>query len=201
MDRIQYIEKPDWISWDAVMECLRKSHETNNQHGIHMLSQNMTGRELQDDIGTGKCFVALKGEQVIGTASVKFMRLNKWWGKDNLIAYLCHAGILKEFQGTAVFIGLYRLRDKFVNESGVEIVQTNTAEHNEGVLKLHLMRGFKYVQFSATGKGASYYSIIMVKWLKGCNYPDWYINFMYKLSKVVVKTLWKPGYKLRFWFS
>jgi len=84
---------------------------------------------------------------------------------------------------------------------GIKMIQCNTAEHNKTIIKINEKMGYKLVQFTPTMKGANYYSVTMVKWIENCPFPDWFLKFMFNLSKIVSKTLWKPGYKRRFWFN
>ena len=200
MDNIQYLEKPEWVSWDSVLECIRKSHKVNDKRGFHMLNQEMTVDELQNKLQDGLCFVALEGDKVIGTGSTIIKKGNRWWSRGRRVAYNCLDAILPDYQGTDVYFGLREIRSQYLKKAGVDIIQFNTAEHNKVVQKIALKRGAKYVMYSATGKGANYYSVIMANWLNGCPFSDRFCNFMFKLSKFVVKAIWKPGYKLRFWF-
>lgn len=205
MSEIQYMIKPDWISWDEVQECQRKAHEaTNNGKGIHMTVQDISGDDLRQYIeenGNGYCFIALDGRKVVGLCGLKLFVGTRWWSWKKKVAYNCIDGILPEYQGSEVYFGLNEIRMKYIMESGAELIQSNTAENNKRVRKIAKMRNGKIVQFSATGRGADYYSVIIVKWLNGCPFSDRFINFMFNLSKIVVKTIWKPGYKVRFWFS
>ena len=97
-----------------------------------------------------------------------------------------------------MFFGLDSLRNKYIHDSGIRIRQCNTSERNKAVIKLCKKGGYKLVQYSATGKGATYYSVIMCMWEDGCPFSDRFCNFMFKLSKIITKTIWKPGYKCRF---
>ena len=36
MSDIKYMEKPDWVSWDSIKECLVSGHEYNRKRGIYM---------------------------------------------------------------------------------------------------------------------------------------------------------------------
>ena len=201
MCEIKYMLKPEWVSWDSVQECQKKAHEaTNNNKGVHMFVQDMSGEALRQYMEKdGQCFVALKGDKVVGMCGVKIIKGNKWWSQGKKVAYNTIDAILPEYQGTEVFSELYDLRMAYIVESGVDMIQSNTAEKNTIVRKIAKMKKGKEVQFSATSKNADYYSVIIVKWLNGCPYSDRFIKFMFGLSKVVVKTIWKPGFKLRFW--
>lgn len=203
MNNIQYVEKPDWVSWDAIHECLVQSHKVNAQKGLHMMNQDLSGEELKKKFVNGHCFVALEGEKVIGVFGLRLFvgkKIMTWWSWRKKVAYNYMDGILPEYQGTDVYYGLNDLRTDFIKKSGADIIQSITAENNWRIRKISKVKKFKTVFFSPTAKGADYYSVIMVKWLHGCPYSDKFINFMFNLSKIVVKSIWKPGYKLRFWF-
>lgn len=206
MNEIKYMEKPEWVSWEAVADCLHEAHEINKKRGFIMPGLDMAPERLKEKVGNGHCLVALDGEKVVGTTTLHYSQFKKhkwlrYWTKGAPFMYSGLDGIRREYQGSEVYFELQKLRKKVIEESGVEIVGFNTAEHNKVVLKMAKRTGGKQVLFSPTCKGATYYSIYVLRWLHGCPYPDWYINFMFKLSKVVVKTLWKPGWKFRFWFN
>lgn len=201
MDQIKFLEKPDWVTWESILDCIKKSHKKNEKRGFHMTNQDMTGDALRQKLQKGHCFVAIEGNKVVGTCSTIIKDGNRWWSKGEKVAYTCLDAILPEYQGTDVYFGLRALRSQFIKDSGVDIIQFNTAEQNKVVQKTALKRGAKYVQYSATGKGANYYSVIMAEWTNGCPFSDKYCNFRYKLSKLIIKAIWKPGYKFRFWFN
>jgi hypothetical protein len=53
-------------------------------------------------------------------------------------------------------------------------------------------KGVKLVQFQPTKKKhTNYYQVTMVRWDDGCPFPNWFLNFMFKLSKIVSKTFFK----------
>ena len=198
MGDINYLEKPEWISWVDIHECLYKAHSVNRKKGFSMGNVGLSVEELKNKVGDGHCFVALEGNRVVGTASLKFFKPKRWWTRKT-VAYTLLDGVLPEYRGTDVFWGLDYLRNKYIRDSGVRIRQCNTAEQNKAVIKLCTRGGYKIVQYSATGKGADYYSVIMVLWEDGCPYSDRFCNFMFKLSQIIIRTIWKPGYKFRFW--
>lgn len=198
MEEIKYMEKPDWVSWDDVHQCLYNAHQVNRMHGFNMVSQDMSGADLEKKMGkNGHCFVALDERKLVGVSTVRFFKSRRWWAWGKTVAYFGLEGIIKEYQGTDVYFGLYEMRNAAIKKSGVRIIQSNTAEGNTLILRRVQKVGGKFVQYSATGKGADHYSIIMVRWLDGCPWPDWFVNFMFNISKIVVRAIWKPGKKFR----
>jgi hypothetical protein len=199
-EEIVYMEKPEWVTWEQIKECIYKGHESNREKGVVMLNTKLSPEELKKHVGNGHCFVALKGKEVVGTFSLKFLNLKKWWvwGK---VAYPCLDGILPEYKGTDVYFGLNDLRMKYIEESGVRIIQNNTSEFNTLIRKLAKKKGFKTVMYTPSGKGADYYSVTHVKWLDGCPFSDKFIDFMFNLSKFIIPIIWRPDFSFRFWFK
>lgn len=200
MSEIQFMEKPDWVSWEDVCECIRKANAVNDKKGFHMSFASHSPEEMKNEIRNGACFVAISDNKVVGTLGYSIRKLRRWWVFGNVIYYV-NDGILPEYRGTDVYFGLSELRDNAIKKTGIRINQFNTAEQNKAVIKINKLYGYKLVQFTPTKKGADYYSVTMVRWDDGCPFPDWFLNFMYNLSRLVSKTLWKPGYKFRFWYN
>ena len=201
MEEINFLEKPEGVSWEDIHQCLYLAHQVNRKRGFNMVSQDLSAEKLENLIeGRGRCFVAFDKEKLVGVATVRFFKSRRWWAWGRTVAYNGLDGVLKEYQGTDVFLGLQEMRNAVIKESGVRIIQSNTAVENTVVLRRVKKAGWKFVQFSATGKGADHYSVIMARWLDGCPWPDWFVNFMYKTSEFIIRAIWKPGYKIRFKF-
>lgn len=205
MDDIQYMEKPEWVSWESVASCIREAHKINEKRGFIMPAMYITGEDLKKKVGNGHCLVALHEDKVIGTKTITYKKYKVnhplgWLSKGQDVVYIGLEAVQRDFQGTDVYIELYRLANKIIKESGNDIIAFFTAEDNEVVQKLAMKKGAKLVWFFPTKKDAKCYSVYMFRWLNGCPYPDWLVNFIFKFSKLVVKTIWKPGYILRFCF-
>lgn len=196
MSEIQFMEKPDWVSWEDVCDCIHKANTVNDKKGFHMLFADITPDELKDKLKDGKCFVALHNNKVVGTTSFIIRDLRKWYLRGKAI-YYCYDGILPNYRGTDVYFGLSDIRDKYVRESGVKNHQFHTAEHNKSVIKINKIYGYKLVLLKPTGKGADYYSVTMVRWDNGCPFSDKFLSFMFKLSKLITKTFFTPDFRFR----
>ena len=194
MSDIQYMEKPDWVSWEEVIACIRAADTVNHKKGLHMHIAEVEPDEMKEDLKDGKCFVAVCGDKVVGTASYKIRTLRKLyrWGK---VIYYSYDGIRPEYQGTEVYFHLADLREKYIKETGIRVYQIHTAENNKIVIKMNLIYGYKLVLFRPNFGGLNYYSVTMVKWEDGCPFPDWFVNFMFKFSKFFFKTFFTTDYK------
>lgn len=197
---IKYMLKPDWVSWEQIKECMFKAHEPNRKKGIVMQNQFMTIEEFEKYYKDAICVVAIKDKTVIGTSSYKIIKRNNWWANNKPVAYEFGDAIIPEYRGTDVYFDLLAFRAKHIADAGIRILQFDTAENNQLVQKLSIKKGAKRVKLYASKK-TWYYSVMMVKWLDGCPHSDWYCNFRFNLSCFIVKTIFKPGRKLRFWFN
>ena len=150
--------------------------------------------DMEEDLKEGKCLVALCGEKVVGTTSLKIRELRRWyrWGK---VIYHSYDGILPEFQGTDVYIGLKLLQKKIEKEYNIKVHQCHTAESNKTVIKINQKKGYKFVLLKPNSLNLHYFSVTMVKWDDGCPFPDWFVNFMFKSSKFFFKTFFTPDFK------
>lgn len=197
MEEITYTIKPDWVTWEAVKECLLRAHEPNRAKGIVMHNQYMRPDEFEGHLKDAHCFVALKGEEVVGFMAFKILKCKKWWAKGQNVIYNCMDAIIPEYQGSDVYLELRRFREQHIKETGLRIIQSTTAENNTMVLKISAKRGGKNVRLIASSD-TDYYSVVMVRWLDGCPFSDRYIDLRFKLSCFLTKLLYKPGKKRRF---
>ena len=199
---IQYTTKPDWLSWDEIQECQFLAHASNRKNGLHMHCQELTGVELEQNIGDGVCFVAIKGRDVIGTCSVKIIGKLKrwsWWNKDNRCAYFCMDAVLPEYQGKHVYSELQKMRYEYVRSHGLNVIEIDTAEYNINMLSLLKRQGFQKVSFSAY-KNCNYYSIILAKWIDSP--PSRFVIFIrYALAYIITIIIWKRSRITRFPFN
>lgn len=196
MNDITYMIKPDWVSWDAIAECQYQAHLRNRKKGLNMSCQDMTGEQLKKYLKNAYCFVALDGKKVVGTSSFIIRKVKKIGIKKNL-CYCCISAILPEYQGTDVY---FKLNEAVVEERkkhNVDIIFFDTAESNNLVRKMNKRIGFKNIKYKAFDN-TNYYSVYMAKWINKCPFPDWFLNCIFKLSEIYVKTRFKPGRIKRF---
>lgn len=197
MEEIKVMPKPDWISWDEIHELLYIAHEKNRNNGFTMNTAMISGAELEKKVGKGRCFVALEGKKLVGTTSVGINEGNKWFDKGIIVAHGMLSGILPAYQGCGIMEDLHALRDKYLEELGVDAIWGGTAEDNKIMRKIVARKGFVNVDY-LTSHSANYYSVIFVKWLKKSPYPLWYCNFRFKWARFWTRFRYKPGKVERF---
>ena len=197
MSDIQFMEKPDWVSWDDVIECIRTADTVNHKKGFRMHIATKTPEEIREDLKDGKCFVALCDNKVIGTLSYKIRDLRKWYRIGKVI-YYSYDGIRPEYRGSDVYFKLSELRDRSVKETGIRVHQCHTAVDNKVVIKMNILYGYKQVLYRPNLRNnVGYYTVTMVKWEDGCPFPDWFVKFMFALSKMITKVFFTTEGKFK----
>lgn len=196
---IQIIEKSDWVSWDDVHNVLWKAHEKNRENGVFMRYPSLPGEEIKKRIenGNGKMFVAIDGQNVVGTAAVIIKNVNLWCGKGDY-GYLCFASVLPEYSGRGIYKQLYEYREYECRKRGLSRIMFDTNENNTRVVDINIKNGYKKVSF---GHYYDHFNIIFVKWLDGCPYSDFRCRIEFGLQKLkvkartLVKSIHKKGVK------
>lgn len=197
MSEIQFMEKPDWVSWEEIKECLIAGHKFNKKKGFNMHNPTLSPKEIADYLRGAYCFIALDGDKVVGTCSMKTFVSKQWWAKGKQVAYTCLDAIIPGYKGTDVYFELNNLRNKYIQNLGIRYIQFETHEKNKLVQKINLKYGARFVRFCAF-RGLDYYSVVMVIWLDGCPFSEMYCDFRFKLSKFLTKMVYKRGRKFRF---
>ena len=68
---IQVVEKPDWVSWDDIKQCLYEAHSVNRSKGINMAHYQWPAEKIKESLGeNGFMLVALDGNKLVGTAGI-----------------------------------------------------------------------------------------------------------------------------------
>lgn len=190
--KIQIIEKPEWVSWDDIHEVLWESHEQNREKGIQMCIPTLKGEELRKFIGdNGKMFVALDGEKVVGVLALVVKEGKQWYNRGRY-GYVSIGAVLPSYSGKGIFRALYDSMEIEAKRLQLSVLVRRTHENNERILKISKQQGYHFIGYKTSGK---YFHIVRVKWLNGCPYPLWYINLRFYLSKLFVKSRYKiiPG--------
>lgn len=197
MEQIRVLEKPDWVSWEDVRECIYNAQLTNVKKGFDMSFGHLSAEELQKKIGDGYCFVALNEQnKVVGTVTLKVSNIKEWWYKGEA-GYHCYEGVDPEYRGTDVYFDMHDALKEKERELDIKLLWADTAEQNKVVLKSVKKKGWKHLQYKAY-RSCNYYSVVFVKWKDGCPYSDRTIDFMFKLSRFIVRFIYKPGHVNRF---
>ena len=197
VSNIQLIEKPDWVSWDEIHEVLWKAHAENRKKGINMAFPALPGEKIHENLekNHGKMFVALdENNKVIATAAIKVKKANLWCGKGSY-AYLCFASILPEYRGHGIYKSLYIYIEREGLKMGLNRILFDTHEHNQRMIDINSQHGFVPVDISVW---KDHYNIVMVKWLNGCPYSDWFCKLQFLAHKCYRKLRFKPGKVKRF---
>lgn len=193
MEEIKVMEKPEWVSWDDIRNLLNEAHKKNIEKGITMNTTTMSGEEIKKYIGEeGRCFVAFCGNQLIGTTSARITIGRKWYDKGKIVSKGAMSAILPRFQGMGILEEMNELRDAYIADKGVQVMEGDTPEENMVVRKFVARNGFKEVRYFPASH-QNHFSVYFVKWLEGCPFSEKYIRRRYNFSKIMTKIQYKPG--------
>lgn len=190
--KISIVEKPDWVSWDEIHSVLWKAHARNREKGIIMSYPSLTGEEIKRRVEkNGKMFIALDGQNVVGTLALKIKKGHKWYNKGTY-GYLCFGAVLPDYSGKGIYRSMYKVAESTALNMGISVITRDTNEHNARMLKISKQEGYHFVECKAY---KDHFNIVRAKWLDGCPYPSWYIKLKFHLSKFKQKTRYKmvPG--------
>lgn len=197
MEEIKILPKPENISFDDIHELLVEAHKKNYEKGIVLRFSQMSGEEIKQYLGKeSECWVAMCGDKLVGTTSVKFFQGKSWWNKGKKVAHGCFTGILKQYQGIGILEDMNALKYAYIKEHGADMNQGDTSEDNRTMLKVLAKDGYKIVSFFAP-VGVDHYSVKIVKWLNGCPFSDKYISRRYRWSEKLTKFQFEKGQKER----
>ena len=165
---IQIMEKPGWVSWDDIKQCLYEAHSVNRAKGINMAHYQWPAEKIQESLGeNGFMLVALDGDKLVGTAGIGEKFGNKWYANGRY-AYECYASVLPEYAGKGI---------------GYDVLIGDTHSKNTHRIEIALKNGFRLVRFFRAAS-KDHYSVVIVKWLNGCPYSSFYCWIKFEVSKL-----------------
>ena len=185
---IQIIEKPDWVSWDEIHSVLWNAHAQNREKGIIMAYPSLSGDEIKRRVeNNGKMFIALDGQNVIGTLALIIKKGKKWYNKG-VYGYLCFGAVLPNYSGKGIYRSLYKVAETAALNQGISVITRDTNENNARMLKISKQEGYHFVECKAY---KDHFNIVRAKWLDQCPFSDRYIKRRYWLSKFLLKIQYK----------
>lgn len=188
---IQIMEKPEYITYKDISDVLKKAHEQHREKGINMRVPSLPPDELQKWVGEeGKCYVAMLNGKLVGTSSIVFRTLDRWFSKGN-VAELTMMGVLPEYQGMHIATMLNEALEKEIVCRGFSSIYSDTAEENTSRIKMCEKEGYILVDYlfpNANSKG--HFFVGMMKWLDGCPFSKNYCAFHFKLKRFVVRFIY-----------
>lgn len=181
---IKIMEKPDWISWDDIHKVMWEAHAENRNNGVVMRYPSLSGEEIRQRIeGNGKMLVAMDGQKVIGTAALIVRSYRLWCGKCDY-AYCCCASVLPEYNGKGIYKALDLKREKLALSMQMTRMLGETHENAKHRLDIAKKAGYKFVDYKYY---KDHYDVVMVKWLDGCPYSEFWCKIEFLKRKLQVK--------------
>ncbi len=193
---LQIIEKPDWISWEEIKQCLVDSHKINRERGVFMSHYMWSPEKIKSFIGNGVVFVAIHNKRLIGTAALKNKNSKAWYVKGTG-GYLCFDSVLPEFSGRGIFNMLDSAREERAKQMGFSVVFFDTHSKNIRRQAIAKRTGYKYVDFFRAATN-DHYSVVMAKRLDSkYRFAFYYwIRFLLAKCRTIVSAYISSCYQL-----
>ena len=193
---IQIIEKPEWVSWDDIKQCLVDAHSINRDKGINMTNYQWPADKIKEFLGEkGVMLVALDGTRIVGTAAIAEKTEKKWYAQGRC-AYMCFAGVIPEYSSRGIYKALINKREKIAEESGYHNLIFDTHCHNTRIQEIARKNRYRYVRYFCA-KSGDHFSVVMAKWLRECPFSDRFIKRQFLISKILTKIQFKNNGKER----
>ena len=179
---IQIVEKPDWVTWDDIKQCLFEAHAQNRAKGINMAHYQWPVERIKDSLGEkGVVLVALDGKRLIGTAAIGD-KIGKTWYTRGPYAYICFDAVIPEYSGKGIFKLLDSKREQLAKNLGYRTLVFDTHSNNIHRQEIAQKNGYRLVRFFRAAS-KDHYSVVMAKWLDSCPYSKLYCKMQYQRSK------------------
>lgn len=180
-DNIQIVEKPDWVTWDDIKQCLVDAHAVNRARGIKMAHYQWPVEKMKESLGEkGVVLVALDGKRLVGTAAIG-NKVGKTWYNKGSYAYICFDAVIPEYSGKGIFKLLDNKREKLATGLGYKTLVFDTHSRNVHRQQMAERNGYRLVRFFRAAS-KDHYSVVMAKWLDGCPHSSFYCWMKYKMS-------------------
>lgn len=194
MSEIKIIEKPESVSWETIRDVLQQAHQVHFDAGLVMYTTTLTAEQLETRIKkNGVCYVAMDGDQVVGTGSIRIMDFHRWYCNGSAAEFTM-LGVLPSYQGRHIGTELTKAREEEVKRRGIGTICFDTAERNTRKIQMSLKDQYRLVDYRFRN---GHYSIVMVKWLEKSPFSKFYckMRFNYKKTKVRFLHFLKPNVK------
>jgi len=180
---IKIIEKPDWVSWEDIKQCLYEAHSVNRAKGINMAHYQWPAEKIKESLGEkGFMLLALDGDKLVGTAGIG-EKIGKNWYANGRYAYECFASVLPEYAGKGIYKMLEIRREEKAKEDGYDVLIGDTHSKNYHRIDIALKNGFRLVHFFRAAS-KDHYNVVIAKWLNGCPYSSFYCRMKFQISKL-----------------
>ena len=203
MEEYKIQQKPEWISYDEIVDVLKDAHTDTADKGMHFTALTQTPEETEKRVleHNGVFFVALSQDnELLGVGAILFHKKgHSWYNRNKPYAAITMVGVRKKVKGKGISNGIYREMEK-LGFSRVNILTMNTAENNKIVLESNFRHGWKYVDVKSWSN-TDFYSIAMAKWKDGCPYHKLFLQIMYKERQIMTHLIFKENGEYRMLLS
>lgn len=170
-------QRPDTVSWEEISRLLKSAHTDNVRRGVRMPYPQLSPEELREKTegAGGRLYVAFCEGRLAGVGAVVRLEKKFWYGSGSY-AYCFLGAVLPEFSGRGIYQRLVAARQQWAEESGLDRMMFDTHEKNVRMRSICRRNGFLPVGYRIRD---DHNSVVFVKWLHGCPYPEWFVRLKF----------------------
>lgn len=186
IEKLQIIEKPDYISWEEITELLHAAFKERKDQGLSYLATRQSVETTKQRVADGICLVALYDNKLVGTVTLQINKIidqKRKWYHESSYAYSKQLAVLPEFKGKGIGKALQNARLQICFDNNVDALIFDTSHKAESLISRFLWLGAQKIDFISHST-TNYYSIVFRIPIKGKNINKLYCGFRYYLSMI-----------------
>lgn len=186
-DKIVVIPKPDYISWESITDLLHLAYKERSDEGLHYGASTQSVEKTIERVGNGICFVALKGGDLIGTASLIIFNDK---GRQN--GYFIQNGVHPNYKRLGIGSKLRDASIDFAKLNNFQAVYCDTAIQARSVVNWYLKAGWQKVAY-CSHRDTNYYSVQFRLAIEGRKYSKVEAKIRFVISCILCKSIKKEN--------
>lgn len=179
---VDVYEKPYFVSWQDLQSLLNDAHQSNLLKGMKYATLGQSVEQLKEKVTNSKVYVALKGDKLVGTATIQFRSINHWY-HNGVVGLLKLTGVIYNMQGEGIGNLLLKVRCNAAKQLGVPLLITDSAEHNETIKHMYLKNGFSIVDCCKYPSN-NFVSNVYARWTDECPWRRCRIYWEYSKKRI-----------------
>lgn len=185
-NKLQIIEKPDWVTWEDIHNVLWQAHAQNRKKGIIMRFPSLPGEEIRQFIeDKGKMFCIIAEGKVVGTGAIILKNINLWTSNiPEVVGYQCFVSVLPNYKGKGIYKQFNIFSENYLRQLNINKLMMDTHERNMHIQNILKKNNYKFVDYKFY---FDHYNVVMMKWLDGCPYSETRLKYEYFKRKLKIK--------------
>lgn len=205
MEKIEIIEKPDNITWEEVTNVIYDGYTKRLKENLFYAAVNQTKETTEQRALNGKCWLALKNNEIVGTITCNFYtqpiyltsKGKKKWYIDDYYAHIQQFAVKEKYQGLGIGKKLRKTVEDYCKQKGIDSIIDDTSVEAKDLWKWYTKLKHEKVDY-ISWNNTNYYTVVRRQKINGKNINKLYRLTRYYISKISCIILYKKTGGKRF---